>query len=153
MASDLVVERHAQIDSSPEKVFAFIADCRNDPHWCPKVRSCEQELGDEPRLGARYRAVHQPTRIKPAAEIAVEIVAFEPPRSMSLRQEDDDGVFHVDYEVEAADAGTRFTQRSRVEWKLARPLQFLANRMVPRHLDEQMRNLKALLESSAAGAS
>ena len=150
MAANLVVERTVQVDSSPETVFAFVADVRNDPRWCPKVRTCEQTLGDAPRLGARYNAVHQPTRIKPAAEIAIEIVAFDPPRSMGLRQEDEDGVFYVDYELEPADEGAHFTQRSVVEWKLPAPLRLIANRMVPRHLDDQMKSLKSLLESGSA---
>jgi len=153
VAAHLVVERSVQIDRPPETVFAFIADGRNDPRWCPKVRSAEQTLGDGPQLGACYRVVHQPTRIKPATDLRSEIVAFEPPRSIALRQEDEDGVFNVDYLIEPAEGGARFTQRSEVEWNLPGPLRLIANRMVPRHLDGQMKRIKSLLEpgSSVAG--
>ena len=153
MAAHLLVERSVQIDRPPETVFDFLADGRNDPRWCPKVRSAEQTLGDGPQLGARYQVVHQPTRIKPAAELTSEIVAFEPPHSIALRQEDGDGVFNVEYLIERANGGTRFTQRSEVEWKLPAPLRLIASRMVPRHLDGQMKKLKSMLESgdSVAG--
>jgi Polyketide cyclase / dehydrase and lipid transport len=112
------------------------------------VKSCEQVAGDGPGPGARYRAKHQPTRLKPAADIEVEITEFEPPRRVRLREEDDDGIFDVTYLLEAAGEGTHFTQRSDVEWKLPRLLAAIGDRMVPRHLDGQMKALKRELEGS-----
>ncbi|MEK6278532.1 MAG: SRPBCC family protein [Actinomycetota bacterium] len=146
-------EHSVEIARPPEEVFEFISDPRNDPRWCEKVLSCEQVTGDGPAVGARYRSVHRPTRIKPKAELVCEIVAFDPPSAMASRQEDEDGVFDVTYEVAPIPEGTRFTQRSEIEWKLPRPLQLVANRMVPRHIEGQMKALKGLLEPliSAAG--
>jgi uncharacterized protein YndB with AHSA1/START domain len=141
-------EREVVIARSAEEVFAFVADPLNDPRWCPKVKACEQVEGDGPGLGARYRARHQPTRLKAAAEIGVEVTEYDPPRLVRLREEDDDGVFDVTYLLEPAGEGTRFTQRSDVEWKLPKPLQLVADRMVPRHLDGQMKALKRELEGS-----
>lgn len=79
-------------------------------------------------------------------EIEIETVAFESPRTMGLRQEDRDGVFDVTYTLEPSASGTSFAQASQIDWKLPRLLQLVGNRMVPRHLDEQMRALKELLE-------
>jgi uncharacterized protein YndB with AHSA1/START domain len=131
----------------PEEVFAFVADPLNDPRWCPKVKSCEQVEGDGPAVGARYLARHQPTRLKPAAEIRLEITQLEAPRRVRLREEDDDGIFDVTYLLEREGQSTRFTQRSEVEWKLSRLLAAIGDRMVPRHLAGQMKALKRELES------
>jgi uncharacterized protein YndB with AHSA1/START domain len=136
------------IARSAEEVFAFVADPLNDPRWCPKVKACEQVEGDGPAPGARYLAKHQPTRVKPAAELRVELIELDAPRLARFREEDEDGVFDVTYLLEPAGEGTRFIQRSDVEWKIPKPLQLLANRMVPRHLDGQMKALKRELEAS-----
>jgi uncharacterized protein YndB with AHSA1/START domain len=141
------VEREVTIARPVEEVFAFVADPLNDPRWCPKVKSCEQLEGEGPGPGARYLAKHQPTRMKPAAELQMELIELDAPRLVRFREEDDDGVFDVTYLLEPAGEGTRFTQRSDVEWKLPKPLQLLANRMVPRHLDGQMKALKRELEA------
>jgi hypothetical protein len=128
-------------------VFALVSDPRNDPRWCPKVLSCEQTAGEGLTPGARFLALHRPTRMKPKARLEIEIVALDPPRSATLREEDEDGIFDVLYSLEGVPGRTRFSQRSEIEWKIAKPLQLLANRMVPRHLDGQMTAIKKLLES------
>jgi hypothetical protein len=78
----------------------------------------------------------------------VELIELDRPRQARFREEDDDGVFNVTYLLEPAGEGTRFTQRSDVEWQLPKPLQLLGNRMVPRHLEGQMKALKRVLEAS-----
>ena len=142
----MTAEREVEIARPAEEVFAFVSDPLNDPRWCPKVKSCEQLEGDGPAVGARYRARHQPTRLKPAADIEVEILELDPPRRVRLREEDDDGVFDVTYLLEPAGQGTRFVQRSDVDWKLPRLLAAIGDRMVPRHLAGQMKGLKRELE-------
>jgi uncharacterized protein YndB with AHSA1/START domain len=140
------VEREVEIARSPEEVFAFVADARNDPRWCPKVSSCEQVEGDGPGPGARYLARHRPTKLKPTAELRAQVLELDPPRCLRRRDEDDDGVYEVTYLLDPAGAGTRFTQRSDVEWKLPRVLQLIASRMVPGDLEAQMKALKRELE-------
>jgi uncharacterized protein YndB with AHSA1/START domain len=39
------IVRSVEIDRPTADVFAFVADPRNDPRWCPKVRSVEQAAG------------------------------------------------------------------------------------------------------------
>ena len=141
------IEQSVEIGRPVEEVFALISDPRNDPRWCPKVLSCEQIAAGGPLEGARFRAMHRPIRLRPAAELQIEIVAVDPPRSMSSRQEDEDGVFNVTYELEPSPDGTRLTQRSDIEWKIPRPLQLVGNRTVPRHIKRQMEELKRVLEA------
>jgi uncharacterized protein YndB with AHSA1/START domain len=142
------VERSITIDRPVEDVFAFVADCRNDPRWCSRVLSVEQVAGDGPGPGARYRAVHRPIRLRKPLDLAVEVLAVEPPHRMTLRERDDDGVFDVAYELRADGAGTRMTQYDQVDLTgVPGVLHPLARRTIGRHLDEQLTALKALLES------
>jgi hypothetical protein len=82
-------------------------------------------------------------------DIDVRIVSLDPPSRVVLREEDEDGVFEVSYGLKAISGGTLFTQVSEIDWKLSRPLQALANRMVPRHLKGQAEGLKRVLEEAA----
>jgi uncharacterized protein YndB with AHSA1/START domain len=78
---------------------------------------------------------------------AIEVVDYEPPRLLCWRQEDSNGTFHITYELEPTGSGTRLTQRDRIEWKVARPVGRLAERLfVRRHIGQQMVDLKRLLE-------
>lgn len=54
--------REIEIARTVDEVFAFVSDPRNDPRWCPTVRSVEQVQGDGPGVGSAYAVVHQPVR-------------------------------------------------------------------------------------------
>jgi uncharacterized protein YndB with AHSA1/START domain len=141
------IERSIEIGRAPEEVFAFLADARNDPRWCATVVRCEQREGDGPGPNARYLAHHKPTPFHRVMPRSLEVVEYEPPRLVRWRQEDDNGVFHITYEVAPAAGGGRFTQRDTIEWKVPRPAGRLAERLfVRRHIGEQMEALKRLLE-------
>jgi hypothetical protein len=59
------IVREISIARYADEVFAFVADARNDPRWCPKVRSVALMSGDGPGAGARYAVVHKPVPGKP----------------------------------------------------------------------------------------
>ncbi len=140
------VERSIHIDRPVEAVFAVVCDPRRDPEWCKRVLSCEQVAGDGPGAGARYRAVHRPQRLRKAMTLDVRVEAFEPPGRMVLREEDSDGVFHVEYELRAEGDGSRITQRDVVDLTgVPRLLHPVARLHIGRHLDEQFVALKRLL--------
>jgi uncharacterized protein YndB with AHSA1/START domain len=143
----MAVVRSIEIARPPEEVFAFLADARNDPRWCASVVACEQQAGDGPGPQARYLARHKPTPFHRVMPRSIEVVEYDAPRLLRWRQEDDNGVFHITYEVEAADQGARFTQSDRIEWKVPGPVGRLAERLfVRRHIGEQMEEVKRLLE-------
>jgi hypothetical protein len=48
------VEESIDIARSPESVWAFVSDPRNDPRWCRKVKSVE------PTGDGRWRVLHKP---------------------------------------------------------------------------------------------
>lgn len=43
------------VPAPPETVFAFVADTRNDPVWCPNVTEVLQLSGDGVAKGSRFR--------------------------------------------------------------------------------------------------
>lgn len=145
------IERTVVIDRPPEHVWGFIADARNDPQWCEKVESVEQTSGDGPGPTATYRVRHRPKPFKPATALAVEVVGFEPPRRLGLREEDEDAVFNVVYELEPHADGARLSQIDDIEWKISRLLAPIARVMVRRHLGRQFATLKTLLEADGSG--
>jgi uncharacterized protein YndB with AHSA1/START domain len=140
------IETSVAIARPPEHVWAFVADPRNDPAWCSKVVSVEQTAGNGPGLGARYVARHRPKPLQRPAELTMDVVEFDPPRRLRWREEDDDGVFDVLYELEPEADGTRLRQIDEIDWKIPRAAQPIARLMVTRHLGQQLRALRELLE-------
>lgn len=141
------IERHVEIARPVEEVFAFVADARNDPRWCATVVACEQRAGEGPGPGARYEARHKPTPFHRVMPRAIDVLDYDAPRLMRSRQEDDNGVFTITYEVAAAGGGARLVQHDDIDWKIARGLvPFVERAFVRRHIGEQMTALKRLLE-------
>lgn len=135
------VEASIEIRCPPELLWETVSDPRNDPRWCPKVKSVEAGAD------SRWRVMHKPIPLRPAVELVVEHVELEPPTRLKLREEDDASVFEVEYMLEPTDNGTRLTQVSEFEWKrLPRLLRGLAARGVERDVRTQLRELKRLFE-------
>jgi uncharacterized protein YndB with AHSA1/START domain len=127
----------------PREVWDFICDPTNDPRWCAKVKSVAE---DGP---GRWKVVHKPVPLRPAIELSLEQVASEPPSRLVLREEDASSVIEVEYTIESAAGGTRFTQVSEIEWKhLPRFLYGTFERGVHRDLRHQLAALKRELEQS-----
>jgi uncharacterized protein YndB with AHSA1/START domain len=103
------IQKTIVIEHPVDKVWEYVADGRNDPQWCDKVVSVQQVTGDGPGPDASYRVVHRPVRLKKSKELAVTVEEFDPPRRMRVREEDDDGVFTVTYDLEPAGEATRLT--------------------------------------------
>jgi uncharacterized protein YndB with AHSA1/START domain len=144
----MAVERSVEIARPPEEVFAFLADARNDPRWCPTVVACELQTGEAPGPSARYEARHKPTPFHRVMPRSIDVVEYIAPHLIRSRQEDANGVFHITYEVEATPQGSRFTQRDSIDWKVPAPVGRFAERLfVRRHIGGQMAELKRLLET------
>lgn len=135
------------IDRPLDEVFDVVADPRNDHRWCERVRGCEQVSGGGPEVGARYEVEHRPSLHRPHTR-RIEIVELERPAKVVSVQEDKIARWRISYLLEPdGNGGTRLTQRDDIEWRvtpLGRPI---ARRIVNQHLADQLRTLKALLES------
>jgi uncharacterized membrane protein len=139
------VQREVEIERPIDEVFAFVADARNDPRWCPKVRSV---TGGEPGQGSTYVVVHKPVPLKRERRMEMRCTRFEPPRLIEWREDDGTDVFEVVYELsENGDGRTRMKQRSDAEIGAPRLLHPLFRAGIGRDLERQLRELKRLLES------
>jgi uncharacterized protein YndB with AHSA1/START domain len=127
----------------PDEVFAFLADPRNDPRWCNRVRSVEA-VGE-----GEYRVMHKPLRIQPRPyELHVRLVASDPPRHIRWEERDRDGTLVVDYVLVPRAGGTRFTQRTDLS-RLPAHIRLGARFTIPRHIAQQARTLKRVLEAGS----
>lgn len=132
----------------PGEVFAFVADPRNDPAWCPRVHGCEQVDGDGVVEGARFRVDHHPSLKRPHVR-TVEVLELESPRRIVTAQRDEVADFTIAYLVEPDGAGTRLTQRDDIEWRIPRWQVPVARRVIARHMRDQLATLKKVLETGA----
>jgi hypothetical protein len=122
-------------------VWELISEPVNDSQWCPKVKSVE------PAGERRWTVLHKPVPLRSPFELSLEQLELQPPARLTLRQEDEASVFHVEYLLEPTQAGTRFTQISEFEWKkLPRVLHGTFARGVRRDIRGQLVQLKRLLE-------
>ena len=136
----MTVETSITIQRSPEDVFAFLSDPRNDPLWCSRVRSVEP-LGD-----GEYRVMHKPLRIQPRPyELRMRRLDAEPPQRLRWEETDRDGTLIVDYLLAPTSGGTRFTQCTDLSGLPAR-IRWLARFTITRHIAQQARALKEHLE-------
>jgi uncharacterized protein YndB with AHSA1/START domain len=139
--SPVEVRESIEIGAPPEAVWSVVSDPGNDPRWCPKVQA------SVPAGDGRWVVTHKPVPLRPAMELAVELVHVEPPARLTMREEDETSVFEVEYLLEPTADGTRFTQVSSFEWKrLPRPLQRVFAHGVRRDVRGQLRELKRLVE-------
>jgi uncharacterized protein YndB with AHSA1/START domain len=143
------IEKTEEIALPPEQVWAFIADARNDPRWCHKVDSVEQISGDGPGPGAKYRVLHRPRPRKPPTELIMEVVEYDRSRRLRWREEDQDGIFDVVYELRPTEGGTQFSQIDDIDWKISKLALPLARLMVSRDIARQLASLKRTLEAES----
>lgn len=79
--------------------------------------------------------------------LTVEHVVVETPSRLTMLEEDDAGIFNVEYRLDATESGTRLTQVSECHWKrlpgVPRPIY---DRGTRRDVRAQLRSLKTVLE-------
>jgi carbon monoxide dehydrogenase subunit G len=134
------VVRSIEIERPVDAVFAFVADPRNDPRWCPKVKSVEQ-VGD-----GRYAVVHKPVPGKPERQMEMTRVASDAPRRIEWREEDGVDVFEVTYSLEDLGERARLTQTSVASLGAPRLLHPIYRAGIGRDMAKQLKELKKLLE-------
>lgn len=108
------VEVSVFIPSPPDVVFAFVADTRNDPRWCPNVETVEMIEGDGVAVGTRFR-FHQHLDRPGGGRIQfdgdVEVVELGE-RSIGWSVTDRFQGRVIDLRVEPEGSGSRVTQRT-----------------------------------------
>jgi carbon monoxide dehydrogenase subunit G len=137
------IAESVEIQRPIEAVWALVSDRQNDPSWCAKVKSVG--VSGE----GHWVEIHKPVPLRPALPLSVVEVGRRAPNWLTLRQEDETSVFEIEYTLEPAGDGTRFSQVSEFEWKkLPRVLHRTFARGVRNDVRAQLRSLKKLLEES-----
>jgi uncharacterized protein YndB with AHSA1/START domain len=136
------------LDHPIEEVFEFVADARNDPSWCPRVRWCRQTEGKGPHVGARYEALHKPSGYPVAHLRHIEVLEFEPSHFVRWRQNDQIGTFLISYSLEAVGERTSLVQEDDIFWRRLPLVGLVGRRVVGRHIGEQHADLQRVLEQS-----
>jgi len=135
-----------EIRRSPEDVFAFVADLRNEPRWHEDIDSVPADIDSVPVPGRTYALKFKPFMGKTNGTFtALEVV----PGSRVVYRADFAGLQPtITYEVSGIDAGTRFTRavemRPRGLKVLMTPMMAM---MVPRRNKVFVANLKRVLEA------
>lgn len=119
------------VPAPPETVFAFVADTRNDPIWCPNVTNVVQMDGEGVAPGSKFR-FHQSVSAGGRtfeSDVDVEVLDLSD-ESITWRIEDKFQVRTVSLTVEPAGEGTTVTQITEAGFK--RKPDFLTKTMYPR---------------------
>lgn len=76
----------------------------------------------------------------------MEVVDYDQPRRLRWREEDEDGVFNVVYQLVLTETGTRLSQIDDIDWKISKLTYPIARMMVGRDMARQLAALKRTLE-------
>ena len=141
------------IDRSPEDVFAFACDYRNDPHWRSGVADMRLEPGTVIAAGHHTHEIMKILGRTTTTE--AEISTHQPPHKTAFRTVGGDLTANGHRLVEIEGRQTRFTYQAhagldRLYQPFATPIQWL----LTRRARQDANHLKALLErtySSSTG--
>lgn len=141
-----VIENRVQIDCSPEDVFDYLVDLRNELEWNPDAQSMEK-LSDGPiGVGTRFLAKWKQSQL-----IEVECTRFDRPHGWAYTN---GGPLSVVFDVTLTAQGSgslltsRFDARPHGLLRLYFPLLLQA---LKRGEKQNMRCIKAALEQTGAG--
>lgn len=106
------------VPASPDVVFAYVSDTRNDPEWCPNVGEVSQTVGDRVEVGARFefdQTVEARGRTMDS-KVALEVLAVAD-RTISWKAEDRFQVREISLAVVPHAEGSKVIQRTAAQFK------------------------------------
>jgi carbon monoxide dehydrogenase subunit G len=139
------VEHSVQISRSPEDVFVRLSDVERLPEW----QSSALEVHADGPMAQGSHIFEKRRLMGRELDNELEVVAFDPPRRLTLRSLGGPVKLTIDHELAAVDGGTRLTI---VASGKAGSLMKLAEPMIARTAEAELRGdferLKELLEGS-----
>lgn len=134
------VKVSGQVHASPDKVYAFLADLANWPHWQSDMKLTELMEGEAGKPGARYRYISK--AMGQTFDSTVRIVKAEAPREVTFEGEWT-GMIRPSggYLAEPAADGTRVTLNPHPEARgfgkvMAPILGMMIKRLNEKHLED-----------------
>jgi carbon monoxide dehydrogenase subunit G len=138
------IEHTVQISCSPEKVFERLTDVARVPEW----QTSAVEMRASGSLAQGSRIFEKRRFMGREVDNDLEVVAFDPPRRLTLRSLGGPVKLTIDHELAAVDGGTRLTV---VASGKPGGVMKLAGPMIERTAREEIRGdfarLKQLLET------
>lgn len=106
------------VPAAPDEVFAYVADTRNDPEWCPNVTDARLVEGNGVEPGARFEFHQQVEALgqELSSDVTVEIVELGE-RHIRWRVEDRFQIRDVVLEAEPDAGGSKVTQTTTAAFK------------------------------------
>lgn len=78
-----VVRASAEVQASPERVWAIVSDPRNLPHWDRRIEAVEDLPADGLERGATYTTVMRFMAVH--GHVHAEVLEWDPPRRSTIR--------------------------------------------------------------------
>lgn len=142
----MLIEKSIEIAQPQKEVFAFVSDPRNDPIWCPKVKSVTPLGGPGGGAGARFEVIHRPIPFLPDRRMDYTLIDWDAPRRIVWSEDDGRDLIAVTYTLEAIEGGTRFTQRDDAQLSAPRVLHPLMRIGIGADIAGQLRRLRRHLD-------
>jgi mannose-6-phosphate isomerase-like protein (cupin superfamily)/carbon monoxide dehydrogenase subunit G len=143
------IERSVEIERTPEEVFAFVADLRNDPRWNSAIDEVQQTSEGPPGMGTTLLTVAH--FLGRRFETPEEVTEYEPGRKLSTEVTSGPLRFTGSRTVEGVAGGTRLTLTAEGDsggfFGIAEPI---FARLATRRLEAELAKLKDLLEVRAS---
>ena len=133
------------IDRSPEEVFEFCSDLRNEKAWNADIESVDKLTDGPVGIGTRFQATWSNT-----GPVIVDVVEFDRPRSWETRSRAGGLEFITRGTVDELDSGSRYQTTLRIRAKgLARLYAPLALSAMRRREPDNLAQIKRTIESGA----
>jgi carbon monoxide dehydrogenase subunit G len=142
-----VIENSVQINQSPEEVFDYLVDLRNELQWNPGVQSMEKVSDGPIEVGTKFLAKWKQSQL-----IEVECIRFERPHRWAYSN---GGPLTVVFEITLTSQGSgtllasRFDVRPRGLMRLFFPI---LRRELKRVEKQNMGYIKTILEKTESSA-
>lgn len=146
----------AVVPAPPDAVFAYIADTRNDPEWCPNVGEVSLVSGDRVEVGARFsfdQTVEARGRTM-ESPVEVEVIGLDG-RTITWRAEDRFQVREITLAVAPHTDGSKVIQRTAAQFK-RKPgfaVKWLYPSLAKRTFRDQFQRLATHFEKGSQGTS
>jgi carbon monoxide dehydrogenase subunit G len=137
------IDQQVEIDRTPEDVFDFVADMRNEVDWNPLIKSATLVSGEPIQKGTRFDVVRKGSGLS-----RMTITQFDRPKSLVIQSAFRGGDYTYVADFEPTASGTHL--RERVEMTLKGPMKLLGGMMQKRlnkEVSETAERMKAAVES------
>lgn len=144
------VDASLQLPAAPQRVFDFVADLGNLPHWQTGIVSAEMTSPPPVGIGSTAHVVRE--LMGQRVEVDVRVTAFEPGRQLGLTSAASGIGIDAVLELEPAAAGSlaRFSMEIRAQNLFMKPIEGVVAGAASSDLATSLNRLRAALEALEA---